>query len=109
MSVFDRLYAAYAVDPNYDGPLADDFHDMIARQWLRGMRGGHTSLEPGVEQSVIVRCHLQIEWNDRHGLNQRMRGMDHPTTTDRVNHLRLKLKRALYARFKPNPYREMGS
>jgi len=31
------LYEGYAVPPDYAGPFADDFHRMVARNYLNGL------------------------------------------------------------------------
>lgn len=76
MSPFDKLYAAFAVEPSYDGPLASDFHKLVARRYLAGMTGGHTSIGPSATSEGLVREHLALDWALSRGLYRRMNRFD---------------------------------
>jgi hypothetical protein len=60
MSPFDKLYRAFAVPPDYSGPLAADFHRMIARRYLKGMTGGYTSCGPNATPEALVQGDLLV-------------------------------------------------
>lgn len=112
MSPFDKLYAAFAVEPSYDGPLARDFHKMIARRYLAGMTGGHTSLGPNVTSEGLVREHLSLDWALRHGLYRSLNRFDSKFNwrnwkhwQDKVTGVRCAISVAYHTRFSPNPYK----
>ena len=68
-----KLYDAFAVPLDYDGPLAEEFHRMVARKYLGGMRGGHSSVVAGTTSEKLVREHLSIDWQIEHGTVPRHR------------------------------------
>lgn len=101
-SPFDRLYAAFAVPPGYDGPLAREFHAMVARRYLAGMRGGRTTRWPWASDAGIVREHLSIDWQRRHWHTFPMANFDRPTLGDRFRH---KVIAPICQRLFPDPFR----
>lgn len=110
MTVFDPLYRAFAVSPDYSGPLAKDFHRMIARKYLRGMTGGHTSHVPDAKEEDLVREQLAIDWAVSRGLYRGMNRFDSPFNwrnrrhwKDEISKARMWLARCRW-HFTPNPY-----
>lgn len=96
---FEALYRAHNVPGDYCGPLAREFHDMIARKWLEGMCGGHTG--PG-EPEKLVRMHLSVDWQMRNGLTFARRGCDETHPLDWLQDRWCAFKRL----FLKNPYKE---
>jgi len=63
----DKIYQAFAVSRDYDGPLAAEFHAMVERKFADGMISGHCSVGPSATPETLVREHLAIEWAVSHG------------------------------------------
>lgn len=110
MSVFEPLYRAYAISPDYNGQYSRDFHRMIARNYLRGMTGGHSSVVQGAKQEDLVREHLAINWCMERGLYRGMSRFDSKFNwrkwkhwQDIISKFRMWLARCRY-HFTPNPY-----
>lgn len=68
-----KLYGAFAVSPDYDGPLAAEFHRMVARKYLGGMTVGHSSVGPEATPEKLVREQLSIDWQIENGTAPRHR------------------------------------
>ena len=112
---FSKIYAAFAVPEDYIGPWQRDFHRMVARKYLEGMSGGHTSVAPGRAIPDLVREQLSIDWQVRHGcapththfMPEVGRWDLRPSVLrDRWASFVAALKRRYHAAFDPNPYRE---
>lgn len=110
MSPFDKLYQAMAVPTDYSGPLAAEFHQMIARRYLSGMRGGHSSLGPVATPEGLVRDHLALDWALSRGLYRGMNRFDSKFNwrkwkhwQDEISKVRMWLARCRW-HFTPNPY-----
>lgn len=105
------LYEAFAVPPDYAGPLADDFHKMVARKYIKGMRGGHSSVVDGAKVEDLVREHLGLDWALSRGLYRGMNRFDSKFNwrkgkhwQDEISKVRMWLARCRW-HFTPNPYR----
>lgn len=108
------LYDAFAVPADYAGPLADDFHRMVAGKYLGGMINGHTSVVRGATAEGLVREHLAIDWEISHGCAPRHRHFMpeikwhdfRPTVlSDRWRSLIASILSVYHRCFNPNPYR----
>jgi hypothetical protein len=108
-----KLYDAFGVPADYSGPHADDFHRMIARRFLAGMIGGHTSIGPRATPETLVREHLSIDWQISHGTGERTRHFmpeikwndTRPSVLrDRICIVRARVLRWIYRN--QNPYRQ---
>lgn len=115
MSPFDKLYAAFAVPPDYSGPLAQEFHEMVARKYLQGMRSGHSSVAEDADVQGLVREHLAIEWEISHGCAPRHRhfmpeinrfDLRWSVLKDRWSSLKASIRSRYHKWFAPNPYKK---
>lgn len=104
------LYEGYAVPADYAGAFADDFHRMVARNYLKGQIGGHTSAVDYSNVEGIVREHLAIDWCKARGLYRGMNRFDSKFNwrnwrhwQDEISKVRMWIAKCRWY-FTPNPY-----